>query len=137
MRLAGLSTLLALALPAPALAANTDVTVGDDFFDATTVQIQPGDSVTWRWNGSDQHNVKAFPDQTESFASPFMSGSGRTFSHTFPNRGRFTYFCEVHPETMRAAVEVGPPPFPDTSLPRITAVKPRPSGGAVKVGFRL
>jgi len=137
MRFAGLTLLLALALPTPALAANADVKVDDDFFAPATVQIQPGDSVTWRWDGSDQHNVKTFANQTESFRSAFMSGSGKAFSHTFARPGRFTYYCEIHPQSMRAAVEVGPPPFPDTVLPRITALKAKVSGRAVKLGFRI
>jgi plastocyanin len=137
MRLAGLLIVLALALPASALAANADVNVGDNFFDPTPARIQPGDSVTWRWSGFVQHNVRADANQTESFRSAIVSGAGRTFAHTFAKPGRFAYFCEVHPTTMRGAVEVGPAPFPDTLLPRVTGVRARTSGSTAKVSFRL
>jgi plastocyanin len=136
MRLAAPLAVLALAAPGPALAANVDVAVRDDFFEPTPVRVQPGDSVTWRWNDYNQHNVRSFANQTESFRSPFMSGSG-TFSRTFAKRGRFTYFCEVHRPFMRGAVEVGPPPFPDTTLPRVFGVKAKIAGSAVKLSFRL
>ena len=134
MRFAGLPILLALALPAPALAANADVKVDDDFFDAPTVQIQPGESVTWHWVGSSEHTVTASANQTMSFRSPLM-GSG-SFTRSFPKPGRFTYFCEIH-SGMRGAVEVGPPPFPDTLLPRVSGAKATVSGRTAKVGLRL
>jgi plastocyanin len=135
MRLAPLSLLLLLALPASAsAAANTDVTIGDDFFQAPTVQIQPGDSVTWHWTGVDEHTVTARPNQTQRFRSSLMSKG--TFSHTFPKPGRFTYFCEVHSD-MKGVVEVGPPPFPDTLLPRVSSVKAKVTGTTAKVSFKL
>jgi plastocyanin len=133
---APLATLALLALPAAAPAATSAVSVGDDFFSPSTVQIAPGDTVQWNWSGSNQHNVRADPNQTESFRSPFMTGSG-SFSHTFPSRGRFTYFCEVHPTTMRGAVEVGSEPFPDTVLPRLAGLRARPSRRSVRFTFRL
>ena len=116
-------------------AASTAVSVGDNFFSPSTARINPGDSVNWSWQGGDTHNVVTTSGQTERFRSPLMqSGS---FSHTFPNRGRFTYFCEVHPSEMRGVVEVGPPPFPDTTLPRLRGLRASPSPGAVRLTFRL
>src|SRR3954449_12285904 len=94
MRLAFLPALLLLAVPAPALAANADVKVADDEFQAPTVQINPGDTVTWQWTGVDQHTVTARSGQTERFGSEFMTSG--TFQHTFPKPGRFTYICQVH-----------------------------------------
>lgn len=134
MRPTGLALLAVLALPAPALAANADVSVGDDFFDAATVRIEPGDSVTWRWTGSNSHNVVAAPNQTMSFRSRLQrSGS---YARSFPDRGRFTYVCEIHP-AMRGAVEVGAAPFPDTLLPRVAAARARVARRTARVGFRL
>jgi plastocyanin len=125
------------AVPATASAANAEVSVGDNFFNPKTVQIQPGDSVTWRWTGSAPHNVKADSGQTESFGSKVLTGTGNTFEHTFADPGRFTYFCEIHGPVMSGAVEVGPPPFPDTLLPRLTRLKASPGGAAVMLSFRL
>jgi plastocyanin len=134
MRLAPFSLLLLLALPAPAFAADANVNVVDDDFQAQTVQIQPGETVTWHWTGSDQHTVTARAFQTERFGSKFMTSG--TFQHTFPKPGRFTYFCQVH-SFMRGAVEVGPAPFPDTLLPRATSVKAKVTGSTAKVSFKL
>jgi plastocyanin len=134
MRLALTLTLLALAAPAPALAANADVTVGDDFFDAPTVQIQPGESVTWHWTGATEHTVTTSPNQTESFSSKLMSSG--TLTRTFAKPGRFTYFCQVH-SSMRGAVEVGPAPFPDTTLPLVSGAKAKVAGRTAKLGFGL
>jgi plastocyanin len=134
MRLAFLPALFLLALPAPALAANADVNVADDEFQAPTVQINPGETVTWHWTGVDQHTVTSHAFQTEKFGSKFMTSG--TFQHTFAKPGRFTYYCQVH-TFMRGAVEVGPAPFPDTTLPRATSVKAKVSGSTAKIGFRL
>ena len=136
MRFALLTALLALAAPASALAANSDAQVGDDFFDPIPVRIQPGDTVTWHWQGANDHTVTSFANQTDSFRSAIMSGSG-TFAHTFAKPGRFTYYCKIHPFTMRAAVEVGSAPFPDTSLPTVTRLKAKVSGSSAKLTFRL
>jgi plastocyanin len=124
-----------LALPAaPAFGANANVNISDDQFDTPTVQINPGESVTWRWTGMDQHTVTARPFQTERFGSQFMTSG--SFQHTFNKPGRFTYFCQVH-SFMHGTVEVGPPPFPDTSLPRATSVKAKAKGSTATVSFKL
>src|SRR4051812_33720059 len=116
--------IVALGLAAPASAGESGVTVGDNFFKETTVRIQPGDSVTWSWTGSDTHTVTANPDQTEKFASKQQSSG--SFSHTFAKAGKFGYHCELHPTEMRAVVEVGSAPFPDTSLPRVSRAIGKP-----------
>ena len=135
IRLAPLSLLLVLALPAaPAFGANANVNISDDQFDTPAVQVNPGESVTWHWTGSDEHTVTAKPFQTERFGSPFQSSG--TFTHTFAKRGSFTYYCQVHP-FMVAKVNVGPAPFPDTSLPRATSVKAKAKGSTGTVSFKL
>jgi plastocyanin len=113
-------------------AAVASVTVGDDFFEPDTVQINPGDTVNWQWQNAGAHTVTTYPNQTERFDSGTRSGNA-SFSHVFNRRGRFTYFCELHPLSMRSAVEVGPPPFPDTILPRITRLSAR----GARLFFRL
>jgi plastocyanin len=135
LRFAPLSLLLLLALPAaPAFGANANVNISDDQFDTSVVQINPGESVTWHWTGMDQHTVTARPFQTERFGSPFQTSG--TFTHTFAKPGKFTYYCQVH-SFMRATVEVGPAPFPDTSLPRATSVKAKARGHTGTVSFKL
>lgn len=124
-----------LALPAaPAFGANANVNISDDQFDTSVVQVNPGESVTWHWTGVDQHTVTAKPFQTERFSSPFKTSG--TYSHTFAKRGSFTYYCQVHP-FMVAKVNVGPAPFPDTTLPRATSVKAKAKGRTGTVSFKL
>jgi plastocyanin len=125
----------ALVLSEPAAAA--DVEVGDDFFSPSTVRIAPGDRVVWRWSGSALHNVKSTEGQSESFRSSLMTGPGASFQHTFTRAGRFTYFCEVHPVNMRGAVEVGAPPFPDSTPPRLSRLRARVRARSVSLSFRL
>jgi plastocyanin len=124
-----------LVAPASASAANADVSVMDDFFQAGTVQIQPGESVTWHWGTGTAHTATAFPNQTIKFNSGEMSSG--TFTKTFPKPGRFTYYCRIHGPSMRGAVEVGPRPFPDTLLPRLASVKAKTGDEKVKLSFRL
>jgi plastocyanin len=117
------------------VAAVTPVSVGDNFYDERTVRIQPGDSVTWSFDGALDHTVTATRHQTMRFDSGFR-GSG-TFTKEFPDPGRFTYFCELHGLGMRGVVEVGGPPFPDTGLPVLTRLRARAGDDRVRLGFRL
>ena len=124
-----------LAAPASASAANADVVVMDDFFQPGTVQIQPGESVTWHWGTGTTHTATAFPNQTIKFNSGAKSSG--SFTRTFSRPGRFTYFCQIHGPFMRGTVEVGPPPFPDTLLPRLASMKAKTGDEKVKLSFRL
>jgi hypothetical protein len=117
------------------IAAVTPVSVGDNFYDERTVRIQPGDGVEWSFDGAIEHTVTASRNQTMRF----RSGVRRTgsFNQTFPDAGRFTYFCEIHGTAMSGVVEVGDPPFPDTRLPVLSRLRARAGDGGVKLGFRL
>jgi plastocyanin len=130
-----LTCVAALGLAAPASAAQSAVTVGDNFFKETTVRIQPGDSVRWSWTGSDTHTVTANADQTLKFGSREQTRG--SFSQTFAKRGKFLYHCEIHPDEMRGTVEVGAAPFPDTSLPRVARASAKTRGRTATVRFRL
>lgn len=130
---------LTLALAAvPAWAAESGVEVRNNFFAPQSVQIQPGDTVVWTFKGAN-HSVTADEGQSESFDSdpdePFpVHPIDDTFSHTFNSPGRFTYFCKVHPTTMKGTVVVGdpgggdpppgeePPPGGDTTAPGLSAL---------------
>jgi plastocyanin len=144
-RLLPLPTLLVLlAFAAPAVAAQKTVQVNDDFFGTNpngtfdTVAINPGDTVVWQWkNTVDPHTVTSTPSNlTTRFDSGEHSGNF-SFSKTFNHRGRFTYHCQVHPDFMRGAVEVGPAPFPDSLFPVLRRLHAHPSGHRVKLTFRL
>ena len=127
--------LVLLAAPARASAATATVRVGDDFFSPGVVGVAPGDTVNWAWEGSNEHTVTAYRDQTEAFDSGTKTTG--TYSRTFRKPGRFRYFCEVHPTTMRGAVEVGSPPFPDTSLPTLGRTRVTGFPGRARFTFRL
>jgi plastocyanin len=47
------------------------------------------------------------PAEARKFKSSFLN-KGQTFSFTFREAGSFSYFCEVHPNDMRATVVVTP-----------------------------
>jgi plastocyanin len=132
--LLGLGLILALAAM-PAWAANSDVSVASYEFTPASVQIQPGDSVTWTFAGPDlNHSVTSDPGQSESFESDPgdptpLHPPNDTFSHTFNAAGRFTYFCRVHPY-MKGTVVVGdpgggepPPTGEDTTPPGVSSLE--------------
>ncbi len=88
-----LLAVLAVFLAVPARGANVDVTVGGaaTVFTPATVNIQTGDSVTWR-NAGGSHNVRA-DDNTFSNG---LSDIAWTFVHTFNTAGTFAYYCDNH-----------------------------------------
>src|ERR687884_1486227 len=107
-----------LVLAAPASAATTNVTVGLGASAPATVQIDPGDTVHWTFSGPDtNHSVTADAGQTEMFDSDPGNDVpnhmvGDPFDWTFRTPGSFTYYCKVHPFTMKGRVNVGPQPNP-------------------------
>jgi plastocyanin len=67
------------------------VTVSDNKFEPSDIQVSPGTTVTWTWGTPTLHNV--------TFADGPASGnknSGATFSRTFSTAGTFTYQCTIH-----------------------------------------
>jgi plastocyanin len=83
--------------------------------------IDPGDTVTWTWNGSGldlHHSVTSDAGSAQAFDSDAANPThahttGESFQVTFPTSGCFQYHCEVHP-TMHGQIQVGlamcPPP---------------------------
>ena len=125
---------VAVLAAAPALAADSSVTVGDDFFDPSSTSVNPGDTVTWNWNGSNDHTVTTHRRQIDKFESGIKSGTGASFAHVFRYPGRFRYFCQIHPDLMQATVTVG---SDDGVAPKITSLRARVSGSRVKLTFRV
>ena len=88
------------ALSVPALAAGPTVRVGDDYFKAKTVRIKRGTTVTWRWVGSNSHDVVF-----RNFKSKLKERG--TYRHKFKRRGTYRYVCTLHDdEGMRGKVVV-------------------------------
>jgi len=111
---------LTIALVAPAVASESDVSIGGFKFSPPTVTVQQGDTVTWSWAGPDtNHTVTSDPGQADSLEShPGIPANqivgppqGGTYSHTFNTPGTFTYFCRVH-TFMKGKVVVNPAPPP-------------------------
>jgi plastocyanin len=80
---------IAAAIATPALGAGASVRVGDDFFRAKTVRITKGSTVTWRWDGSDSHNVVF-----RGFRSKLQNKG--TYRHRFMKAGTYRYVCTLH-----------------------------------------
>jgi plastocyanin len=120
------------ACAAPAVAADQSVQVGNgQTLSPTTVTVEPGERVTWRWVGQDtDHIIAAVPGQAESWdsdpgkdESTVSHAVGDTFSHSFATTGSFSYLCRVHPDKMRGTVNVAAVPvasFTATPSPAIT-----------------
>lgn len=68
----------------------TQVRVLDNEFDPEVLQVSAGETVTWQWEGSANHNVvgEGFESETK------RSGD---FTHTFAEPGDHDYVCTLHP----------------------------------------
>jgi plastocyanin len=69
------------------------VSIGNNFFTAPSIEVPVGTTVTWTWEpGAVTHNV-TFGDD----ASSGDKSAGATYSRTFATTGTFTYHCTIHP----------------------------------------
>lgn len=80
---------------------SASITISQMRFDAPTVTVKAGGTVTWVNQEGAPHTVTATDG---SFASPQLT-AGDSFSHTFDQPGTYTYYCEVHP-MMKATIVV-------------------------------
>lgn len=82
-------------------------TLGDKAFSPNPVNIKVGDTVTWVNDDTLFHTVvSGNPSGGGETGKVFDSGlsgptalttKGKTFSHTFTEKGEFPYFCQLHP----------------------------------------
>jgi plastocyanin len=88
--------LVGLGPSSPAVAAPAPVTVKiDNFtFNAATITVPVGTTVTWVNQDDIPHTVVA--DDKTTFRSKVMDTDHR-FSFTFTTPGTFGYFCSIHP----------------------------------------
>src|SRR4029079_5656447 len=82
------------------------VQVGDDFFNPTSVSIPKGGKVTFKWIGSDKHNVTKTKGPGGSFASETTDQTGFKYKHKFKKSGTYKLICTVH-DGMKTKVKVG------------------------------
>jgi plastocyanin len=121
---AGLSVLLGAGLLGrwPAAGATANVSVGDFFFNPSSVSIHVGDQVKWTWTGNINHTATS----TGGLWNSGLQGKGATFSTTFSSAGSFPYYCIPHPSSMRGTVTVAAAANQSPTV-ALTA----PAGGAV------
>jgi plastocyanin len=82
-------------------------TLADKAFSPDPVNIKVGDTVTWVNDDTVFHTVvSGNPSGGGETGKIFDSGlsgptalttKGKTFSHTFTEKGEFPYFCQLHP----------------------------------------
>ncbi len=130
-------------VPGEAVAVNS-VSLGDNFFQPSSITVQTGTGVEWKHNGSLPHTVTA---DAGAFDSSMLK-KGQTFSQVFEAAGTFTYNCAYHPEMVgTVVVEAAAQPTPaPTAAPAANPVQqpanpaaqpaaPQPaSPGALPVG---
>lgn len=164
-----LGALLAFGAADVAAAANVDVQAIDgpggvqNSWSKTQVDVNVGDTVTWKFDGTElPHNVQSStPNWT--FTSP-TGAPAQNASFQFTAAGTYAFVCNVHPE-MRGVVAVSepggtaPPPPPvdtspqpypndssapedlenggfDTTRPRLSRVRVREAGSGLRVRLR-
>ena len=98
-------------------AASATVTIGDDFYDPTSVRIAVGGTVEFRNTGGDEHSA------TSSAFDTGVLGSGASARKTFPSAGTFAFLCIFHSD-MRGTIEVVAPTGGDGGT---EPVAPRPT----------
>jgi halocyanin-like protein len=83
---------------------------GNFGFGPAAVQVDPGTTVVWEWNGEGgQHNVVA--EEGGDFESELSAEAGFTFERTFEEATVAKYFCQPHRALgMKGVVVVGDMP---------------------------
>ena len=142
--------LAALAFAAPA---NVDIRANDipQRWSPSNVNIEVGDSVTWRFDGTSlAHNV-ASAGTNWSFVTPF---DGQPATYTFSAAGTYRFVCQAHAFTMNGLVKVGGggsepdpggSPLPNGSGAPVVDVRPpsfervrlRRRAGGARIRYRL
>lgn len=81
-----------------AVAANFNVNMVNFSFSPADLTIGQGDNVTWHNGSGTTHTSTSGTSCTDNslWESGDVGGSGGSFSLTFPNAGRFPYFCAFH-----------------------------------------
>jgi len=75
--------------PGTAVVGVSQVAVQDDQFTPAAFQVPAGTTVSWQWEGVEEHNVVG-----DGFESPTQVEGD--FSHTFNEPGTHAYECPLH-----------------------------------------
>lgn len=68
------------------------VSVRDNSFSPGSLSVTNGTTVTWRWNGSSQHNVTWVVAGAPNSATQ----SSGTYTRNFTSPGSYAYYCSIH-----------------------------------------
>src|SRR6266542_1190262 len=120
---------LTLALPVAALAASQTVSALFPGFTPSTVQVNVGDSVTWR---NDENGVSHTATADNGAWDTGIVGSGLSKTLAFTVAGTFPYHCAIHPSMKGTLVVLGPAPTPAPTAPP-TPVPPPPTAAPTPV----
>jgi plastocyanin len=75
--------------PGAPVAGVSEVAVRDNEFRPAAIEVPAGTTVTWRWDGKEQHNVVG-----DGFESPVQTAG--EFAHAFSEPGSYDYQCTLH-----------------------------------------
>jgi plastocyanin len=76
--------------PGDPVAGVTEIAVRDNSFSPNSIEIEPGTTVTWTWEGNADHNVYG-----DGLESPVQKTG--TYAYTFEQTGQYDYECTLHP----------------------------------------
>ena len=103
--LAAVAVVAAAAIAVPAFAATKPVTVGPQIrFGPSSLTINRGDTVRFRWTGKLPHNVRIARGPQRGTIS--RTRSRGTVLRTFTRAGTYTIVCDIHAPTMRMTLRV-------------------------------
>lgn len=73
--------------------------VGQDGYAPSEMSVRPGHTVTWVNKDVDSHTITSGTSENgpDGMFDSGVIGAGSSFSHRFQRRGRYRYFCMIHP----------------------------------------
>jgi plastocyanin len=111
---ATVAAVLAFAAPASAqvFQAVDDLSGENNRWEPTSLTVQVGDTVTWRYDGTQlAHNVLS-KTPNWNVSTPASNSDPRPVTYTFTAEGVYDFVCFYHESTMTGRVTVGSPPPP-------------------------
>jgi plastocyanin len=144
----------------PVIQAVDDLTGPNNRWEPSAVTVKVGDTVTWRFDGTQlAHNLKS-KSGAWTVDSPASTQNAQPVTFTFAAEGTYTFECKFHADTMTGTVTVGSPPPPpppplseqpwlndqqpptdfdvaDQTRPRLSGVHATPVRNGARVRFRL
>jgi plastocyanin len=82
------------------------VKLGDNFYRPTKKTISKGTKVSFKWTGSNRHDVTLKKGPGKKFASRTTRKKGVNFTRRFKKPGTYRIFCTIHPDQMHLRLKV-------------------------------